>query len=79
MSLSNAHFKFGAKKLIWKSYITAKALSIGKKVKLMNKYEFVAEAPDENSNIFAIHVVALRAIELVMSTYLLRILLVADS
>lgn len=72
LSLSNANFKFGAKKLFGRSYITAKALSTAKKIKLIHKHEFVEVVFDDNSNIFVIHVAILGGPELSMLIHCLR-------
>lgn len=61
LTLSNAGMLFLEQKLIWNSYIVAKALSINKKVKLINKKKFAKGALNEESEIFIVHVAALEA------------------
>lgn len=51
---SNLDKKLGANRLIWKSYIVVEALHIAKRVKLINKREFVKAIPDKNANIFVL-------------------------
>ena len=48
LTFSNADIKFAEKKLTWKSYITAKALSTTKQVELIDKKEFTKVAFEEN-------------------------------
>ena len=46
---------FREKILIWKSYITNKALSTTKQVQILNKKDFVKAALDANSETFVIY------------------------
>ncbi len=59
LALSNADFQFGAKKLTWRSYTAAEALSTTSRVELIDKTEFAKVALDENSETFLVHVTAL--------------------
>ena len=52
--LSNADIQFPEKKLTFKFYTTAKALSITKQVELINKKEFVKTAFNERLKIFVV-------------------------
>lgn len=52
VSLRNANMTFGAKKFIWRSYITTQVLFTAKKVELINKHEFVKVAQDRNPILF---------------------------
>ena len=61
LTLRNANIQFPEKEFTWKSYTTAKALPTTKRVKLIDKKEFVKAAPDENSETFLVHVAALEA------------------
>lgn len=55
---------FAKKELIWRSYITTKALLTTKKVKLINKREFAATDIDKNSETFVIHVIVLETMSI---------------
>ena len=59
LTLSNADVQFLEKKLIWRSYIIAKALPSTKRVELINKKEFAKVKLDENFKTFVIHVASL--------------------
>lgn len=48
--------------LIWRSYNTAKALLITKRVELIDKKEFAPPALDKNAKIFMIHIAVLSAL-----------------
>lgn len=61
LTFSDANIQFAEKKLILRSYTTAKALPITKKVELIYKKKFVAATIDENSEMFVMHVVVLEA------------------
>ena len=56
LTLSNANIQFAQKKLTWKSYITAKALSTTKRVEIINKKEFTKAALDKNVKAFVVRV-----------------------
>lgn len=75
---SNADFEFGIKKRIYRSYTTIEALPTAKKIKIINKYEFVKVILDRNSNNFVIYITVLGAFELIMPTHSLLALLLAD-
>lgn len=57
---SNANLEFRNKKLTWGMYTIAEAIPTSKQVKLIDKYEFVKAALDENSETFVVHIVALK-------------------
>lgn len=57
--LRNRDSEFGTQKLTGRSYITTDALIIAKRIKLMNKHEFVRVVLDKNSDTFVINVSAL--------------------
>ena len=54
--LSNANIKFAQKKLTWRFYTTAKALSTIKQVEIIDKKEFTKAALDKNDKAFVMHV-----------------------
>ena len=56
MKNSNTDVSFGESTLIWKSYITSKALSTTKRVQLIDPKEFVIAALDADSETFIVHV-----------------------
>lgn len=60
------------------SYITAKSLFIGKSIELIKKYKFIEAILDRNSDIFVVHVAVLGFPKSVMSTHLLRTLLLGS-
>ena len=55
LTYSNANIKFALKKLIWRFYIAIKALSTTKRIKIINKKEFVKVALDKNIEVFVMH------------------------
>ena len=63
-SLSNTNIYFDKKKLTWRTYTIAETMSTFKKVELIDKYNFIKVALDENSEIFVIHVAALKVVKL---------------
>ncbi len=63
LSISNADVEFAElRKVTWRSYTTAKALSTISLVELIGKREFAKAALDENSETFVVHVLALETI-----------------
>ena len=56
---NNTDVQFIEKKLIWRSYTAAEALSTTKQVELINKNEFAKVTLDENFEIFVIYVTSL--------------------
>lgn len=56
---NNPDMQFGIGELTWRMITTAKAISIIKKVKSIDKYKFVKVVLDENSETFVIYVVVL--------------------
>ena len=55
LKLSNADVLFDKKTLMWRTYITNKALPTTKQVLIINKKDFVIMALDANSEIFVVH------------------------
>ena len=60
-TLPDINVQFVEKKLKWKSYTTAKALPITKRVELIDKQKFATTALDKNTKTFVIHVIILSA------------------
>ena len=56
LTFSNANGQFVEKKLTWRSYTTAEALTTTKRVKLINKKGFVEATLDEKSETFVVYV-----------------------
>lgn len=56
----NIDIRFIQKKYILKSYIIIKVLFTIKKIKLIDKKKFIVIAMHENSEIFLLHIVALK-------------------
>ena len=56
LKISNAVVAFGEGTLMWKSYITNKALPTTEQVQLVDLKEFVIAALDVNSETFVVHV-----------------------
>lgn len=75
LSFSNADFQFSTRKLTQRSYTYAEALSTARQVELIDKYKFAITAPDKNSEIFIVHVVALEALELAIFSFRTPLLL----
>ncbi len=59
LALSNTDFQFGAKKLIWRSYMVVEALPTTSRVEIINKKKFAKTALDKNSETFVVYVVTL--------------------
>ena len=57
-SFSNPNIQFAKRDLIWRSYITKKALLTTQMVELLNKNEFAKVAIDRESKTFVVYVVA---------------------
>ena len=57
---SNANFQFNFEKFTWRSFTAAKVLPTTSRVKLIDKREFAKAAQDENSEIFIVHIAALK-------------------
>ena len=57
LKISNANMAFGKKTLMWKSYITNKALPITEQVQLINLKEFVIAVLDADNKTFMMHIV----------------------
>ena len=56
LKISNANVAFGKEILMWKSYITNKALPTTEQVQLVDLKEFVITELDADSEIFVVHV-----------------------
>ena len=56
LKISNANMSFDKETLMWKFYITNKALLTTKQVQLVNPKEFIIAALDADSKTFVIHV-----------------------
>ncbi len=63
LALSNVDFQFGAEKVTWRSYTTAKALPTTSRVELMDKREFAKAALDETSETFVVYILTLDVAE----------------
>lgn len=59
-TFSNVDIQFIEKKLIWKSYITAKALPTTKRVGFINKKKFITTVLNENSETFMLYIAVLK-------------------
>ena len=56
LTFSNADIKFAQKKLTWRSYTAAEALSTTKRVKIIDRKEFAKAVLDEHVEAFVVHV-----------------------
>lgn len=59
LAFSNSNVSFALKKLTWRSYATLKALSITRRIKVINQKEFAIATLDPNKEVFVVHVVSL--------------------
>ena len=59
LSLSKANIRFTEQKLVLRIYIAAETLSMIKRVKIINKWEFAVAALNADDKTFMVHVVAL--------------------
>ena len=59
LTLNNANIQFAQKKLSWRSYTTAKALPITKRVEIIDRKEFAKAALDEHVEAFVVYVTSL--------------------
>ena len=57
LKINNINILFGKEILIWKSYITNKALSIIKQVQIIDLKEFVMMALNTDNKIFVVYMV----------------------
>lgn len=64
LTSSNADLQFAEKRLEWRSFTTAEALPITKKVELIDTRKFAAVALDENAETFVIYVAALETMSI---------------
>lgn len=69
LSPTNADFQFSIRNLIWRSYISTKALSIARQVEFIDKYKFARIVLYKNSEIFIMYISALVALKLVIYTF----------
>lgn len=72
LTFSNANIQFAEKKLIWRSYSIAKALSTAKRVELIDKKKFAKVTLDKESETFVVYVAALEAPIIEMTILLLE-------
>lgn len=61
--LSNAEIQFDTRSFTWRTYNIADALLITKQVKLINKDKSIKVAFDKNSEMFIIHIIAFKVLE----------------
>lgn len=61
LDLSKTNIRFDARSLIWRFFITTKALPTFKHVKQIDKHKFGKIALDKTSEIFVVQVAALKA------------------
>ena len=61
LAFSNADIQFAEKELTRRSYTATEALSITKRIKLIDKKEFLKAAMDEKSKTFIVYIVTLEA------------------
>ena len=59
LTLSKANIRFAEQKLVWRTYMVAKALLTTRRVEIIDKKEFAAAALNEDNKIFVVHVAAL--------------------
>lgn len=64
---NSADFQFSIKKLTWKFYTTAEALSTIKRVELIDKYKFAKVMLNEYSDTFVIYVTVLETLVAIYS------------
>ena len=64
LTFGTANTWFVEWKIVWKTYSTAKALSITQKVEIINKKEFATATLNENNEIFVVHMAALSVVDL---------------
>ena len=61
LTFSNVHISSAKKKLIWKIYITKKALLTTRWVKFIGQKKFAKAELDDNIKVFILHVSLLRS------------------
>ena len=59
LTLNNADIQFTEKEFIWRSYTTAEALLITKRVQIIDKKEFARGVLHENVEAFVVHMISL--------------------
>ena len=67
LKISNANVAFDEETLMWKSYITNKALLTTKRVQLVDLKEFVIAALDTDSETFVVHMAIRKRKEIAMN------------
>lgn len=72
---NKTNIQINIKSFIWRTYSAAKVLSIIKRIKVINQYKYAIMALGKNSDIFVVHVTALKTLNLYL--YLFRALLLA--
>lgn len=78
LALSNVNINFNAWEPILRKYTIAKAIPITRRVEQINKHEFVKLALNKASNIFVVHMIALKAPVLMIIIYPMRKLLLVS-
>lgn len=63
----NANIRFAKKKLIWGSYIAVETLSTTKKIKFIDRKEFIITEVDKNEEAFVVYIASIMKI---MAIYL---------
>lgn len=58
----NINVQFGNEKLFWEIYTAAKAMFIARRVKWINKHEFVKAMLDDNSEAFVVYLATLEVL-----------------
>ena len=66
LKISNVDVSFGEKTLMWRNYITNKALFITKQIQIVDPKEFVIAAFDVNSKTFVVHMAIREREEILM-------------
>ena len=66
LKISNTDIAFGERTLMWKSYITKKALPTTERVQLIDPKEFIIAAFDADSETFVVHVIIREQEEMAM-------------
>ena len=59
LTLSKADVRFAERELVWRTYITAKALPTTRRVEIIDKKEFAAAALNADDKTFVMHIAAL--------------------
>ena len=59
LTFSKAGIRFAERELVWRTYTAAEALSMTKRVEIIDKRELVVAALNADNKIFVVHVAAL--------------------